>query len=117
MRTVIEGEGAKLLFMNGIEDHVHLLVAMPLTLLVPTLIEKIKPISTKWMNKTFSDLERKFRWQEGYGAFSVGKSNLQEVIKYIENQEEHHKAISYEEEYISFLKAQGISYDPRYIFD
>ena len=117
MRTVVEGEGAKLLFMNGVEDHVHLLIAMPLTLLIPTLIEKIKPVSTKWLNKTFSDFKGEFRWQEGYGAFSVGKSNLQEVIKYIENQEEHHKSMSYQYEYIGFLKALGIPFDPRFIFD
>ena len=69
------------------------------------------------MNKTFSEFKGTFRWQEGYGAFSVGKSNLQEVIKYIENQEEHHKSISYKEEYISFINVQEISYDPQFIFD
>ncbi len=117
MRTVIDGEGAKLLFMNGVEDHVHLLIAMPLTLLVPDLIEKVKPVATKWLNKTFAEFEGRFRWQEGYGAFSVGKSNLQQVINYIENQEEHHKSVSYKDEYISFLIEQGISYDPNLIFD
>ena len=116
-RTVIEREGAKLLFMNGVEDHVHLLIAMPLTLLIPDFIEKTKPVTTKWLNKTYPDFKGKFRWQEGYGAFSVGKSNLQEVIKYIEHQEEHHKTISFQDEYIGFLKSQGISFDSRFIFD
>ena len=114
MRTIIEGEGAKLLFINGVEDHVHLLVAMPLKLLIPDLIEKVKPVSTKWFNKTFLD-SKGFKWQEGYGAFSVGKSNLQEVIKYIENQEEHHKKVSFEQEFMGFLEAQGISYDKRFV--
>ena len=80
-------------------------------------MERIKPVTTKWLNKTFPEFKGNFRWQEGYGAFSVGKSNIQEVIKYIENQENHHKSISFQDEYIYFLKAQGISYDPRFIFD
>lgn len=116
MRTVIETEGAKLLFINGVEDHVHLLIAMPLRMLIPDLVEKIKPITSKWFNKTFREINE-FRWQEGYGAFSVGKSNLQEVIKYIENQEEHHKKVSFEEEFISFLNAQGIPYDKRFVLE
>lgn len=117
LRAVIDDRGAKLLFINGVEDHVHLLIAMPLTLLIPDLIEAIKPISTKWMNKTFPELNNKFYWQKGYGAFSVGKSNLRAVIQYIENQEEHHKSVSFEEEYISFLKALNITYNPKFIFD
>jgi len=114
IRTVIENEGAKLLFINGVEDHVHLLVATPLTMLIPDLIEKIKPISTKWVVKTFPEITG-FKWQEGYGAFTVGKSNLQAVINYIENQEEHHKTVSFEEELIEFLNVQGIPFDKRYL--
>jgi putative transposase len=86
-------------------------------MLVPNLIEKLKPITTKWMNNTFPELERKFGWQEGYAAFSVDRSNLQPIINYIENQEEHHKKVSYQDEYIAFLKAQGIAFDPRFVFD
>ena len=72
IRTIIEREGANLLFINGIEDHVHLLVAMPLTMIIPDLIEKIKPVSTQWFIKTFPEIKG-FKWQEGYGAFTVGK--------------------------------------------
>ena len=114
LRKIINDSGANLLFINGMEDHVHLLMAMPLTLLIPDLIEKVKPNSTKWIHKTFPNL-RDFSWQEGYGAFSVGKSNLQQVIKYIENQEEHHRTVTFEEEFISFLEANGISYDKRFV--
>lgn len=117
MRVLVEKEGGNLLFMNGVEDHVHLLIAIPLTLLIPDLIEKIKPTSTKWMNRTFPELNKEFRWQEGYGAFSVGKGNLQQVINYIQKQEEHHKTLSYQDEYLGFLKEQNLPFDPRQIFD
>lgn len=114
IRTVIDREGAHLLFINGVEDHVHLLVALPLTILIPDLIVKIKPASSKWFTKTFPEING-FKWQEGYGAFTVGKSNLQSVINYIENQEEHHKTLTYEEELINLLNAQGIPYDKKYL--
>lgn len=83
---------------------------MPLNLLIPDLVEKVKPTTTKGITKTFPEIST-FKWQEGYAAFTVGKSTLPSVIKYIENQEAHHKNVSSEEEFISMLKAQGISYD------
>ncbi len=115
LKAVIQKEGAIPLFINGMEDHVHLLIAMPLTMLIPDLIEKIKPVSNKWITKTFPEISG-FAWQEGYGAFSVGKSNLKAVIKYIEDQEEHHKKVTFEEEFASLLNAQGIIFD-KTIFD
>lgn len=116
IRTVVNAEGANLLFINGIEDHVHLLIAIPATMLIPDLVEKIKPISTKWFRKSFPEA-RDFSWQEGYGVFTVAKSILPSVIKYIENQEEHHKTMSYKEEFLLFLNEQGIPYDPDRVFD
>ena len=62
IKKIIEGEGARFLFINGVEDHVHLLVAMPVPLLIPDLIEKVKPVSTKWVQKTFSEI-KEFQWQ------------------------------------------------------
>ena len=116
LRRVVDDTGAKLLFINGMEDHVHLLFVMPLTLLIPDLIEKIKPAATKWVKKNFPT-HQEFSWQKGYGVFSVGKSNLQQVINYIANQEEHHRKVTFEEEYIDFLKKQGIPYDVKLIFE
>ena len=116
LRTVVNAEGANLLFINGVEDHVHLLIAAPATMLIPGLIEKVKPLSTKWFRKSFPET-KDFSWQEGYGAFSVAKSIMPGVIKYIENQEEHHKTVTYQEEFLHFLKEQGIPYDPDYVFD
>lgn len=115
LRHAIENNGAKLLFINGVEDHVHLLCAMPLTLLIPELLEIIKPTSTRWIQKTFPELA-KFSWQVGYGAFSVGRANLQQVINYIANQEEHHRHITFEEEFVSLLEMQGIPYDKNFVF-
>lgn len=105
IRTLTEKEGVNVLFINGVEDHIHVLVAMPLTLRIPDVLEKVKPVSTKWFRKTFPERD-KFSWQRGYGAFSVGKSNLQGVIK-----------ISYKDEYLSFLIEQGTPFDPNFIFD
>ena len=116
LRTAIDDNGAKLLYINGMEDHVHLLLVVPLTLLIPDLLEKIKPASTKWVHKTFPDLNE-FAWQTGYGAFSVGKANLQQVINYIKNQEEHHKKFTFEEEFIKLLEMQGIPYSKHTVFD
>lgn len=110
MRAVIEKEGAHLLYINGIEDHVHLLVVMPPTILIPDLIAKTKKTSSVWFNRTFLDNKNKFAWQEGYGAFTVGKSNQQQVINYIKNQEDHHKNnnLSYEDEFLNLLKLQEL---------
>ncbi len=116
IRTVVNAEGANLLFINGVDDHVHLLVATPATMLIPSLVEKVKPTSTKWFRRSFPEATN-FSWQEGYGAFTVAKSILPGVIKYIENQEEHHKTMTYKEEFLRFLDEQGIPYDPEHVFD
>ncbi len=116
LRNAVDDNGAKLLFINGMEEHVHLLFVVPLTLLIPELLETIKPASTKWVQKTFPEM-KDFGWQTGYGAFSVGKSNLQQVTNYIVNQEKHHRNVSFEEEFIRLLDMQGIAYDKRFIFD
>jgi putative transposase len=115
LRSSIDENGCKALFINGVEDHVHLLFAAPLTISIPDLFESIKPSSTKWIRKSFPEI-KDFSWQTGYGVFSVGKTNLQQVIKYIANQEEHHKTVSFEDEFISMLEAQGIPYNKKFVF-
>jgi putative transposase len=70
-----------------------------------------------WLDKEVSPKLAKFHWQGGYGAFSVSQSNLKEVIRYIENQEEHHKRVTFQDEYRAFLKAYDIPYDERYVWD
>jgi putative transposase len=98
--------------IGGMEDHIHLLLQFPATLLVPKALNTIKVNSSAWM----SSHTGAFAWQKSYGAFSVSKSNLAAVVRYIQEQECHHKKMSFEEEFIALLKKHGVEYDPRYVF-
>ncbi len=98
--------------IGGMEDHIHLLLQFPATIAISDAIKEIKANSSGWM----SDEIGKFAWQEGYGAFSVSRSNIPAVVKYIQNQERHHRKINFEEEFIAFLEKHGIEYDPRCVF-
>ncbi|MEY4432829.1 MAG: hypothetical protein RLZZ44_959 [Bacteroidota bacterium] len=112
---IIKANNHKLLAINGMPDHLHILVGLRPSQSVSDLIQNIKSNSSKWINeKKF--LKVKFEWQEGYGAFSYSKSHVQNVIRYIQNQEEKHKIKSFNEEYLDFLNAFEINYDERYVF-
>ena len=112
---IIKANNHKLLAINGMPDHIHILVGMRPSQSVSDLIQNIKANSSKWINeKKF--LKVKFEWQEGYGAFSYSKSHVQNVIKYIQNQEKRHHVKSFNDEYLDFLKAFEIDYDERYVF-
>ncbi|MDD2986545.1 IS200/IS605 family transposase [Flavobacterium sp.] len=112
---IIKNKNHKLLAINGVKDHLHLFIGMKPTQSISELMQDIKGSSSKWINdKNF--LKVKFEWQEGYGAFSYSKSHVDAVIKYIGNQEQHHKTKSFHEEYLGFLKAFEIEYDKRYVF-
>jgi REP-associated tyrosine transposase len=104
------------LIVRGVEDHVHALFSLSRTLPIASLVKEVRRTSTNWM-KEASPKHSKFYWQGGYAAFSVSQSNLREVITYIENQEEHHKRVTFQDEYRAFLKAYGIDYDERYVWD
>ncbi|MBM4306811.1 MAG: IS200/IS605 family transposase [Deltaproteobacteria bacterium] len=105
----------KALAIGGTHDHVHVLLSFPATLPVAKGVQLIKGGSSKWVHDTFADL-KKFEWQEGYGAFSVNVSILESTIQYIENQGEHHRRKTFQEEYIEFLKRHRIDYDERYVW-
>jgi len=112
---ILKPHNHKLLAINGMPDHIHIFIGMRPTQSISDLMQDIKGSSSKWINeKKF--LNRKFEWQEGYGAFSYSKSHVNSVINYIKNQEEHHKKESFREEYLTFLKKFEIEYDERYIF-
>ncbi len=115
MTGIIQHHGHKLLVINGMSDHVHILIGMRPTQSLSDLMKHLKQDSSKWIND-FRLTNSHFNWQEGYGAFSCGKSQLPAVIKYIENQEEHHRTRPFLEEYRRFLDAFGVDYDERYLF-
>lgn len=112
---IIEKQGHKLLAINGMPDHIHIFIGMRPNQSVSDLLQDIKRNSSLWINQK-GFVNGKFEWQEGYGAFSYSKSQVKAVIDYIENQENHHKKISFREEYIDFLQKFEIEYDERYIF-
>ena len=107
--------GGQSLLVNGPADHVHMLFVQPATLSTATLMGKIKSNSSGWVKHRWPD-RRNFGWQTGYAAFSVSKSQVERVKRYILNQEEHHGRSVFHEEVIAFLEKQGIAYDPRYVF-
>ena len=102
--------------IGGTENHIHIACNLSRTVTVSKLLERVKKGSSKWI-KTKGTIYQKFAWQVGYGAFSFGRSQLQTVIQYIENQKEHHRKVTFEEEYLEFLKKYGVQYDERYVWD
>jgi len=103
------------LAIGGIADHVHLLLSLPATLAVAKAIQLIKGGSSKWVHDSFP-AHAAFAWQEGYGAFSIGISQIEVTTAYIDTQAEHHRQQTFEEEFLAFLKKHGIEYDPRYVW-
>lgn len=101
--------------LGGVEDHIHALITAPPTIAPFRIAQVLKGESSKWIHEEFSTL-RAFAWQDGYSAFTVDKSNLQRVVKYIQNQREHHRRQTFQEEYLQFLNENGIGYDPRYLW-
>jgi putative transposase len=115
MEGIIENKGHKKLIINGMPDHVHILIGMRPTQSLSDLMQDIKGSSSKWINnKGFC--KHKFSWQSGYGAFSYGQSQLNTIIDYIARQEEHHKKRTFLEEYKRFLDLFEIEYDEKYLF-
>ena len=105
--------GFKALAVGGTEDHVHILLSLPATLPIAKAVQLLKGGSSKWMNDSF---RINFRWQEAYGAFTVGVSQAQGTVAYIHSQAEHHKKRSFEEEFLLFLTKHNIDYDPKYVW-
>ena len=112
---IIQNYGHKVLQINGMPDHIHILIGMRPNQSISDLLQQIKNSSTDWINEN-NFLKQCFSWQSGYGAFSYAKSQVPTVIKYIQNQEEHHKKKNFQEEYLDFLNEYEIEYDERYIF-
>ena len=113
---IIRNHGQKLLVINGVEDHVHLLIGMKPNVALSDLIRDVKANSSKFINEK-GWIKGKFNWQEGFGAFSYGHSQLDTIISYIQNQQEHHRGKSFKEEYLSFLRKFDIAFREEYVFD
>jgi REP element-mobilizing transposase RayT len=100
--------------IGGTSDHVHILCTLPKTLSLADLMEEVKRSSSKWI-KTQNDNFKNFYWQDGYGGFTVGWSQIETVKRYIQNQEKHHMKENFDEEYRKLLKENGIEFDERYL--
>ncbi|KAF2327376.1 IS200/IS605 family transposase [Flavobacterium daemonense] len=112
---VIKNNNHKLLAINGVSDHIHILIGIRPVQSISELMKSIKQNSSKWINEN-KFVNAHFEWQEGYGAFSYSKSHLSAVINYIHNQELHHKNKTFREEYIDFLNKFEIDFDEKFIF-
>jgi len=113
---IIQNRQQKLLAIYAMPDHIHILVGIKPNIAISDLVRDIKAGSSKFINDS-RWINGKFNWQEGFGAFSYSRNQIDNVIKYIANQEEHHKKSSFKEEYIDFLKTYEIEYDENYLFE
>ena len=113
--NLINEANCKTIIVNGVEDHVHCFIGLKPVVSVSELMKTVKAKSSKYINDNNLTPER-FEWQEGYGVFSYGQSQVNSVYNYILNQEEHHKKQTFREEYIAFLREFKIDHDEQYIF-
>jgi putative transposase len=111
---ILQSNNHKLLQINSMSDHIHILIGLRPNQSLSALVQNIKTESTKWIKQ--QKLSSSFAWQEGYGAFSYSKSHLDAVIRYIQNQEAHHRKENFLDEYRNFLKAFEIDFEEQYIF-
>jgi REP element-mobilizing transposase RayT len=116
MTGIIQNRNHKLLAINGVEDHIHILIGQRPDDSLSELVKNVKAYSSKWINNE-NFCSKKFQWQEGFGGFAYSKSQMPNVIRYIHRQEEHHKKIFFLDEYETILKNLEIDYDAKYIFN
>ncbi len=112
---IILDNGSYPICINGTHNHVHVLLRLSPKLCLSKQVEEIKRHSSRWI-KTLDNHYNHFAWQSGYGAFSVDYLNVDKVIRYIENQKEHHKTVSKRDEYIAWLKRMGMDFDEDYLW-
>jgi putative transposase len=104
------------LVIGGVDDHVHALFSLSKNYALKKIVEEVKKGSSKWM-KSDGPRNPEFHWQAGYAAFSVSQSSVEEVTRYIENQAEHHRKVTFQDELRSLFKRHGIDFDERYVWD
>ena len=113
---IVKNLNCSLVKINSVEDHAHLLCKIKPSIAVSDFVNKVKTNSSRWINDHF-ELPYKFQWQSGFSSFSVSESACESVIRYIDNQQEHHKLVTFEEELKTFLDKHGIDYDPMHYLD
>jgi len=116
LATICRELGGEALRVGGVADHVHIVTTLPRTLSQAGLIEQIKKPSSKWI-KALEARYRGFFWQRGYGVFSVGQSQLEAVLQYVQSQEEHHRTHTFQDEYRELLHRHNIEFDEQYVWD
>jgi putative transposase len=116
MGGVLRNKHGKLLRAGGMPDHVHLYTSLPATIAIADIANALKSNSSRWVHEKHQSANG-FAWQEGYGAFTVSKSGEASLVSYIDHQQQHHRARDFQAEFIAFLRAHGIAYDERYIWD
>ena len=116
LATVLRSHDCQTVIVGGAKDHVHALFALSRKHSISSVVKEIKRTSSSWI-KDMSASHKKFHWQNGYGAFSVSQSHLDQVIRYIETQEQHHRRVTFQDEYRGLLERYQIEYDERYVWD
>ena len=116
LATVARNTDCECYRVGGMADHVHLAIRLSRTVPIADLVENLKTSSSKWLKNQTPELTS-FSWQRGYGCFSVGPSDLDALCAYIDNQEEHHRIRTFQEEYRMFLNKYGVKYDETYVWD
>jgi putative transposase len=114
--AIVTNQGQKLLQINGVADHIHILIGLKPSIALSDLVRDIKAGSSNFINDK-RWIRGRFNWQEGFGAFSYGHSQLDEVIRYIQNQESHHQQKSFKNEYVGLLRKFDIAFEDKYVFD
>lgn len=102
--------------VGGTADHVHIAIRLSRTIAIAELVERVKTASSKWL-KTQAPEFAAFAWQRGYGVFSLGPADLPALLSYIDDQQRHHRARTFQEEYLAILKSHGVDFDERYVWD
>jgi REP element-mobilizing transposase RayT len=114
--AIVQNNGHKMLAINNMEDHIHIFIGLNPKQSISQLMQLVKGDSSEWVNKQNLCVD-KFQWQDGYGAFSYAKSQIDNVVKYIANQQQHHKKENFRKEYVKILDAFDVDYDDRYVFN
>lgn len=113
---IVRNQGQKLIAINGIADHIHILIGLKPSMALADLMRDVKADSANFINKK-KWLHGRFSWQDGYGAFSYDHSQLDTVVRYIQNQEKHHRRRTFKHEYLALLRKFDIAFDAKYVFD